>query len=187
MHISTASVYDLSFHKVGITEEAPLATEFLTGYSRSKLAAERLVASARGHSVVLRPHIVYGAGDAKILPRLLSMRRLGALVVPGNGQARISVTQVENLADAVLLAIDRRAGHEVFNIADSTTGTVDELLTSLQHAFGIAPRIWHACWSSLCWWPVHPQGRNRLWRELRASQRGCAKQRRHLNRISGKN
>jgi nucleoside-diphosphate-sugar epimerase len=40
-------------------------------------------------------------------------------------------------------AVDRRAGHEVFNIADSVTGTVDELLTSLQLAFGFEPRIWH--------------------------------------------
>ena len=86
---------------------------------------------------------MYGPGDRKILPRLLAMRRLGALVVPGDGQARLSVTHVQNLADAVVKAIDRRAGHEVFNIADSHTGTVDELLSSLQMAFGLKPRIWH--------------------------------------------
>jgi nucleoside-diphosphate-sugar epimerase len=143
VHISTASVYDLTTQKLGVTEDAPLATEFVTSYSRSKVAAEGLVAAAPGNSVVLRPHIVYGPGDAKILPRLLAMRRLGALVVPGDGQARLSVTHVDNLAQAVLKAVDRRAGHEVFNIADSVTGTVDELLTSLQLAFGYAPRIWH--------------------------------------------
>jgi hypothetical protein len=42
-----------------------------------------------------------------------------------------------------VLAIERRAGHEVFNVADSLTGTVDELLTSVQLAFGLKPRIWH--------------------------------------------
>jgi 2-alkyl-3-oxoalkanoate reductase len=143
VHISTASVYDLSIQKRGITEEAALATQFLTGYSRSKVAGEALVAAAPRKSVVLRPHIVYGPGDTKILPRLLAMRRLGALVVPGDGQARTSVTHVENLAQAVVLAIDCRTGHEVFNIADSLTGTVDEVLTSLQLAFGIEPRTWH--------------------------------------------
>jgi 2-alkyl-3-oxoalkanoate reductase len=71
------------------------------------------------------------------------MRRLGAIVVPGDGQAVLSVTHVQNLADAVVKAIDRRAGHEVFNIADPQTGSVDELLTSLQLAFGFTPRIWH--------------------------------------------
>jgi 2-alkyl-3-oxoalkanoate reductase len=143
VHISTASVYNLSTRKRGVSEEAPLATHFLSGYSRSKVAAERLVAAAPGNSVVLRPHIVYGPGDAKILPRLLAMRRLGALVVPGDGRARISVTHVQNLADAVVKAIDRRAGHEVYNIADSVTGTVDEVLTSLQLAYRKKPRIWH--------------------------------------------
>jgi nucleoside-diphosphate-sugar epimerase len=143
VHVSTASVYDLTANKLGITEEAPLATSFITGYSRSKVAAEKLVAASGRNSVVLRPHIVYGPGDAKILPRLLAMRGVGALVVPGDGHARLSVTHVENLAQAALKAIDRRAGHEVFNVADSVTGTVDELLTSLQLAFGFEPRIWH--------------------------------------------
>jgi 2-alkyl-3-oxoalkanoate reductase len=143
VHISTASVYNLSTQKVSLSEESPLATHFLSGYSRSKVAAEQLVTSAPGNTVVLRPHIVYGPGDRKILPRLLAMRRLGALVVPGDGQARLSVTHVQNLADAVGRAIDRRAGHEVFNVADSQTGTVDELLTSLQLAFYLKPRIWH--------------------------------------------
>ena len=143
VHVSTASVYDLPAKKLGITEEAPLATNFITGYSRSKVAAEKRVAASGRNSVVLRPHIVYGPGDAKILPRLLAMRGLGALVVPGDGQTRLSVTHVENLAQAALKAIDRRAGHEVFNVADSVTGTVDELLTSLQVAFGFEPRIWH--------------------------------------------
>ena len=143
VHISTASVYNLTTRKHSLNEQSPLATHFLSGYSRSKVAAERLVAAAPCSTVVLRPHIVYGRGDTKILPRLLAMRRLGALVVPGDGQSRLSVTHVQNLADAVVLAIERRAGHEVFNIADSLTGTVDEILTSLQSAFGLKPRIWH--------------------------------------------
>jgi nucleoside-diphosphate-sugar epimerase len=143
VHISTASVYDLTAQKLSVTEDTPLASRFITGYSRSKVAAERLVAAAPGNSVVLRPHIVYGPGDTKILPRFLAMRRLGALIVPGDGKARLSVTHVENLAQAVVRAIARRAGHEVFNIADSVTGTVDDLLTSLQLAFDLEPRIWH--------------------------------------------
>jgi 2-alkyl-3-oxoalkanoate reductase len=143
VHISTASVYNLSTRKHSLNEDAPLATHFLSGYSRSKVAAERLIAMAPCNTVVLRPHILYGRGDAKILPRLLAMRRLGALVVPGDGRSCLSITHVQNLADAVVLAIERRAGHEVFNIADSLTGTVDELLTSLQSAFGLKPRIRH--------------------------------------------
>jgi nucleoside-diphosphate-sugar epimerase len=143
VHISTASVYDLTMPKVRLAEDAPLATDHLTGYSRSKAAAEGLIAAAPFNTVMLRPHIVYGPGDAKILPRLLAMRRLGALVVPGDGRPRLSVTHVHNLADSVALAVERRSGHEVFNVADAMTGTVDELLTSLQLAFGLEPRIWH--------------------------------------------
>jgi nucleoside-diphosphate-sugar epimerase len=150
VHMSTGSVYDLRAAKRDIGEDAPLAATYLSGYTRSKIVAEGLVASSRRDSVILRPHIVYGPGEKKILPRLLGMRRLGAVAVAGSGNNRLSLTHVENLADAVVLALQRHHGNEVFNIADSVTGTVDEVLASLQVAFDFVPRTIHLPWR-LAW------------------------------------
>jgi nucleoside-diphosphate-sugar epimerase len=143
VHMSSASVYDLEATKRDISEDAPLARSYLSGYVRSKIAAEALVKRSRPDAVILRPHIVYGPGDNKILPRLLAFRRrVGAVFVPGNGRNRLSLTHVENLAAAVELALC--AGHPgVFNVADALQATVDDLLLQFHRAFQLRPRIVH--------------------------------------------
>lgn len=143
VHLSTASVYDLTLPKLSITEEAPFASRFVSEYSRSKIRAEELVGRRRGDAVILRPHIVYGPGESKVLPRLLDVLRRGPVLVPGNGRNRLSLTHVENLTHAIELAIELRGGHQVFNVADETNATVDDLLVSVQSAFGFSRPIHH--------------------------------------------
>jgi nucleoside-diphosphate-sugar epimerase len=143
VYISTASVYDLTVSQAAITEDSPLATRFFSEYSRTKLLAERLVAKRERDTIVLRPHIVYGPGDIKIMPRLLKVIRRSPLVVPGNGCNRISMTHIDNLTQAIELSIGRRVGHEVFNVADGETATVDQVLRAVQTAFASTRRIFH--------------------------------------------
>jgi len=152
VHMSSASVYDLEATKRDISEDAPLARAYLSGYVRSKIAAEALVKRSRPDAVILRPHIVYGPGDNKILPRLLAFRRhVGAVFVPGNGRNRLSLTHVENLAAAVELALCARHSG-VFNVADALQATVDDLLLQFHRAFQLRPRIVHvpmrAAWAA---------------------------------------
>lgn len=136
VHISTASVYDLATPKLEVRQDAPLSNRFFSGYPRSKVAAERLVGSRHGNSVILRPHIVYGPRDTKIMPRLIEMLRRGLFVIPGDGANRLSVTHVDNLTLAIARAVERRNGHEVFNVADAQQATVNELITEVQRALG---------------------------------------------------
>ncbi|HEX2647574.1 MAG TPA: NAD(P)-dependent oxidoreductase, partial [Candidatus Dormibacteraeota bacterium] len=141
VHVSTASVYDLRAAKHDITEEATVARTYLGGYAGTKIAAERVVMGSRVEWTILRPHIVYGPGDTKILPRVLEMRRrLGTMIVPGTGRNVLSITHIENLVDAIVLALDCR-GRDVFNVADETSGTVRDLLVAFQIAFGLEPRV----------------------------------------------
>jgi len=91
----------------------------------------------------VRPHIVYGPRDTTLLPRLLSARRAGWLPVIGDGQSRISLTGIENLADAIELILDRRFGCEIFNVADARTDTLDAVLTTLFEALGMPVRLLH--------------------------------------------
>jgi nucleoside-diphosphate-sugar epimerase len=91
--------------------------------------------------MVLRPHIVYGPGDTTLLPRLLAARRGGVLLVPGDGRTTVSVTHVENLADAVALALRSSVRGGAFNVSDAAPITVDELLRTVLARTGTRARI----------------------------------------------
>lgn len=97
--------------------------------------------ASRRRSVILRPHIVYGAGDTTLLPRLVSARRFGSLPVPGNGANRVSVAHVLNLSQAVERSLLAAGAEGVFNIADEVASTVDELLRVTFERLDLATRL----------------------------------------------
>ncbi len=93
-------------------ERLPYASRFLAAYPASKAAAERLVLAAHGPDLAtcaLRPHLIWGPGDTNLIPRLIARARAGRLVRIGSGRNLISVSYVENVADAHLAAADRLA------------------------------------------------------------------------------
>lgn len=115
--VSSASVYAPPGPGPGegpepITEDHPVAGS--TVYGRTKAAGERLVLAAG--AVVLRPRAVYGPGDPHLLPRLRRVVRGGRALLPGP-DIPLSLTAVENLADACLAAARWPAG--AYNIADA--------------------------------------------------------------------
>jgi 2-alkyl-3-oxoalkanoate reductase len=146
IYVSTSSVYSDRQPTERIGEDAPAGDCKYSAYARSKFAAEQLVLR-RGASVVLRPHIVYGPGDTTLLPRLLAVRRLGTLIVPGNGHNILSVTHVDNLVDAVLAATIRHTHADgVFNIADDVTATLRELLEVFFERLQLSTRVAFVPW-----------------------------------------
>ena len=124
--VSSASVYAAAGPEP-ISEDHPLGG--LTAYGRTKLAGERLALDAG--AVVLRPRAVYGPGDPHLLPRLRRVVRGGRALLPGP-DIPLSLTAVENLADACLSAVDWPAG--AYNIADATAYRRDEVVAA---AFGV--------------------------------------------------
>jgi NADH dehydrogenase len=79
-------------------------------YHRSKRVADRRLAELGVPSVVLRPSIVYGPGDHSM--RLFA--RLAALPitpVPGDGQYQLQPVHVNDLARAVVTAVERTDLH----------------------------------------------------------------------------
>ncbi|BEL08784.1 hypothetical protein Q0Z83_069750 [Actinoplanes sichuanensis] len=102
--VSSASVYAPAGPEA-ISEDHPLAG--MTAYGRTKAAGERLALDAG--AVVLRPRAVYGTGDPHLLPRLRRAVRGGRALLPGP-DVTLSLTAVENLADACLAAAGLSAG-----------------------------------------------------------------------------
>ncbi len=130
VHVSSASVYDPFRPTVQAVEAEAPVERYLNPYGASKAAAERVVLEARRDAVILRPHAVYGPGDTTLVPRLLENVRGGRLFVPGDGRVLLSMTSVDNLVQACLLAA--RSGETgVFNVADRGVVTVDEALRGL--------------------------------------------------------
>ena len=99
--VSSASVYRPGPFGAPVPEDRPTDRQ-RTAYGRSKAAGERLALAAG--AVVLRPRAVYGDGDRHLLPRLHRVVRGGRALLPGPDTA-LSLTAVENLADACLAAL----------------------------------------------------------------------------------
>ncbi|GAA3132816.1 NAD(P)-dependent oxidoreductase [Planomonospora alba] len=140
VHVSTASVYD-PFRPTVLAreEEAPVA-RYVNAYGASKAAAERAAAeAAAGRTVILRPHAVYGPGDTTLLPRVLGAVRGRRLVAVGDGRQRVSLTSVDNLARACLLAAEaaRRGVHGTFNVTDAEPVVLDEALRAVLRERGV--------------------------------------------------
>jgi nucleoside-diphosphate-sugar epimerase len=121
--VSSASVYAPAGPNP-ISEDHPLAG--MTAYGRTKAAGERLALDAG--AVVLRPRAVYGPGDPHLLPRLRRVVRGRRALLPGP-DISLSLTAVENLADACLAAADWPSG--AYNIADAVAYRRDEVIEAV--------------------------------------------------------
>jgi nucleoside-diphosphate-sugar epimerase len=123
------------------SEPLPPLNRYLNDYAKTKRLAEHAVRGAATGAVILRPHAVYGVGDTTLLPRMLSARQMGRLFAVGDGRNRISLTHVENLAHAVVQALDPQAPPGTFNVCDEDTPSMDEMLRTILRAFGLPERI----------------------------------------------
>jgi 2-alkyl-3-oxoalkanoate reductase len=135
--VSSASVYDPTVDRHRVREDHPVRGQ-LNAYGRTKAAGERLALEAG--AVVLRPRAVYGPGDRQLLPRLVKKARSGVLSLPGP-DVRISLTAVENLADACLQAADWPPG--AYNIADADPYSRDDSVRRILRAYGVHARVRH--------------------------------------------
>ncbi|MCZ2498598.1 NAD-dependent epimerase/dehydratase family protein [Xylophilus sp. Kf1] len=145
VHLSTPGLYFDFRDRLAIREDEPLPAP-ANAYAATKAAAEVLVREA-GHlasSVILRPRAIFGPHDNTLLPRLLRVARHGALPLMRGGRARLDLTYVDNLVDAVELALAQAGAHPpgaTFNISNGEPLRVDELFGLLATAFGLPVRL----------------------------------------------
>lgn len=125
--VSSASVYRPGPYPEPVREDHPTDNQS-NAYGRTKAAGERLARQAG--KVVLRPRAVYGPGDPHLLPRLRRVVFRNTAWLPGP-DVQLSLTAVENLADACWAAATRQWPAGAYNIADRTAYSRDAAVAAV--------------------------------------------------------
>jgi UDP-glucuronate 4-epimerase len=139
---SSSSVYGVN-SKVPFSESDPIFQP-ISPYAASKLACEAL-----GHVyhhiygldiIMLRFFTVYGARQRPDLAihkfaRLMHSRK--PIPVFGDGSTARDYTYIDDIVDGVFACTQREFGFQVFNLGESNTVTLAQLIDLLQKALGI--------------------------------------------------
>jgi nucleoside-diphosphate-sugar epimerase len=144
VYTSTPSVvFDGQSH-AGADESLPYGQKFPCHYPHTKALAEQAVLAAhdpaRLRVTALRPHLIWGAGDPHLVPRILA--RAHRLRIVGDGANRVDLTHVRHAAAAHLLALDaltdpaHPAGGRAYFISDGAPVVLWEWINTLLHRLG---------------------------------------------------
>jgi len=143
VHVSSLTVLGLPRFGARVDERTPLAAASRDFYTLSKIAGERLVREAHGgglETVVIRPGVIWGPGDATIVPRLAALLRRGRLVLIGRGANHLGLSHVENLSQGLILAaLAPAAAGQTYHLTDGEEITARDAFHALAAALGVAP------------------------------------------------
>ncbi len=108
IYVSSASVVYCGQDIRNGDESMPYPSRFPALYAETKAIAERELLAASGEGLLtcaIRPHVVFGPGDARLVPAILGRARAGKLKFQVGGDDKLSdFTYVGNVIQALLLA-----------------------------------------------------------------------------------
>ncbi|MDE2028382.1 MAG: NAD-dependent epimerase/dehydratase family protein, partial [Candidatus Omnitrophica bacterium] len=147
--ISSIIVYDALSSLKEVTESTSLIDEIkATNYEKSKILAEKVVKEFSGSgvdTVVLRSGVIYGPGGALFVPRLGFGFGSNRYLIVGNGKNRIPLVYVENLVDAIYLALVKDGiGGEAFTIVDDQDIDQNQYLQAVKERVNPSLSVGHA-------------------------------------------
>ena len=124
---------------VNIDERIPVQQRSFAPYSTSKAAAEQILLAANGRregfqTVAIRPPFVWGAG-MPMLDQMVEVVKADNWQWPDGGTQAFSTCHIDNLVDALLLAVDR--GHGAYFVADAEDGTLRGVFSDLLATRGV--------------------------------------------------
>ena len=110
VYTSSPSVTFDGANQANIPEDVPYPSSWLCHYPHSKALAEQAVIAANGQdnlaTCALRPHLIWGAKDPHLIPRLFERGKAGTLRIIGDGANLVDMVHVTNAAHAHLCAIE---------------------------------------------------------------------------------
>jgi nucleoside-diphosphate-sugar epimerase len=157
--MSSLGVYPMRNHN-GTDETQPLPRSHRDGYSQSKVEAEQLAMHYYQEFgvpvVILRPGFVYGPRDRTVMPRIINGLREGRLRYPGGGLAALNTIYVNNLVDAVFLAVEcEKAVGQAYNLTDGEFVSKRRFIEAIADALELphptrTPPLWLAWLVTWC-------------------------------------
>ncbi len=157
--MSSLGVY-ANRHHHGTTETDPLPRRHGDGYSQTKVEAEQLAMHYYQEFgvpvVILRPGFVYGPRDKTVMPRIIDALKHNRLRYPGGGEAAMNLIFVNNLVDAVYLAVEtEKAVGEAYNLTDGEFVSKRKFIGAIADAMDLphptrTPPLWFAWMVTWC-------------------------------------
>jgi nucleoside-diphosphate-sugar epimerase len=140
VHVGTEAALLVGEPLHEVDERAPLRPDSKAHYSATKAEAERAVREANGdrlETVVLRPRLVWGAGDTSILPSMVEAVKAGRFAWVAGGRHLTSTTHVDNVVEGLMLAAERGASGEAYFVTDGEPVVFREFVTELLATQGV--------------------------------------------------
>jgi nucleoside-diphosphate-sugar epimerase len=118
-----------------LTEDEPLPVQ--TPYGRSKQEGEALLRASRLPGVVVRPGHVYGPGGWFADEIVARLRQPGRFAVIGRGENLWDVVHVDDVARALVDALERAPAGETFHVADDEPIAYYDFIALSASALGV--------------------------------------------------
>lgn len=122
-------------------ETYPLSPDSPFPYCATKAQAELRVRAANDpdvmETIVLRPRFIWGPGDTTLLPAVVAMAQAGQWVWIGGGKAVTSTTHIDNLVEAIVLALKKGRGGEAYFVLDDGTISMKDMITGMAASQGL--------------------------------------------------
>ncbi len=133
VHLSSVMVYGFNYPD-RVTEEGPLCSEN-NPYCQTKIEGEKellkLNAPPDFGIIIIRPGDVYGPGSIPWIVRPLLLMRQRLFACANGGQGVMNHVYVDNLIEAIFLAIEKETYGDIFNITDGKATSWKEYFTYL--------------------------------------------------------
>ncbi|WP_413333093.1 NAD-dependent epimerase/dehydratase family protein [Brevibacterium sp. GP-SGM9] len=141
VHISSPSVAHTGESIIG-EGAGPASPDHARGeYARTKAAGELIALAADSADfrvLVLRPHLMWGPGDAQLTERVIDRARSGRMPVLGSGAALVDTLFVDNAVEAIVAAVgavDATHG-EALVVTNGQPRPIGELMSRIAIAGG---------------------------------------------------
>jgi len=137
IHLSNALVYGFNYPN-GVTEKQQLVKE-TNPYCQTKIEAEKALQQLNSSQdfglIIIRAGDVYGPGSIPWTVRPISLMQQKLFAYTNEGKV-INHVYVDNLIDAIFLAIENEQYGEIFNITDGKETSPQEYFTRLAEVAG---------------------------------------------------
>lgn len=138
IYISSESVLQGNGALLDIDETYPYPDEPNSFYGKAKKLAEIALcrSSSPTHCVILRPPYIWGKGDTQ-LDKVIEKVRRGQFIWVNGGHVPMEMVHVENLVEAIVLAMTKGGDREIYFVTDNHSRPVKQFLTALLTARGV--------------------------------------------------